>query len=278
MSAAHESTKPGRGQLTPVDYWEEHWSHVRPTGRDDNLAWVSRSYPYMARDRLLRSVLPVDSSKTFMELGSGPARFMIYFHKVFGYRVSGCDTSPRGCALARENLAAAGVTGTIRQLDFFTLDSIYDIVFSAGVVEHFEDPSVPLAAFVRLVVPGGILITDVPNLIGLNGLYHRVLKSETFRTHRPIHLAELRAWHRDLGLEEILGTPYGSVCLSRVPANPFPGWPRVQRLLWRPAYRAVYGSLDRICRILHRCGTRIDHPRISPRLLVVARKPAEERP
>ena len=90
-------------------------------------------------------------------------------------------------------LAAAGVTGTIRQLDFFTLDSIYDIVFSAGVVEHFEDPSVPLAAFVRLVVPGGILITDVPNLIGLNGLYHRVLKSETFRTHRPIHLAELRA-------------------------------------------------------------------------------------
>ncbi len=278
MSAAREPAKPGHGQLTPVDYWEEHWSHVRPIGRDDGLAWAARSYPYVARDRLLRSVLPVDRSKTFMELGSGPARFMIYFHKTFGYRVSGCDTSARTCDLARQNLAAAGVAGTILPVDFFALDGTYDVVFSGGVIEHFEDPSVPVAAFARLVAPGGILITDVPNLTGLNGLYHRVLKPQTFETHRPIQFAELRAWHRDLGLQEVLATSYGSVCLSRVPVSPFPGWPRLQRALWRPAYRAAYGSLDRVCWALHRCGARIDHPLISPKLLVVARKPADEPP
>jgi SAM-dependent methyltransferase len=267
---------PGQEQLTSVDYWEEHWSRVRHLGRDDGRAWAPRSYPYVARDRLLRSVLPVDGSKTFMELGSGPARFMIYFHKTFGYRVAGCDTSPLSCDLARQNLAAAGVAGTILQADFFALDGTYDVVFSGGVVEHFADPSVPVAAFARLVAPGGILITDVPNLTGLNGLYHRVLKRQTFETHRPIHFAELRAWHRNLGLQEILATSYGSVCLSRLPVSPFPGWPRLQRALWRPAYRAAYGSLERLCGILHRRGVRIDHPLISPKLLVVARKPANE--
>ncbi len=125
------------------------------------------------RSVALRSVLTADSSRSFLEVGSGPARWMIYFHKTFGYRVSGCDTSPRSCEWARENLAAAGVVATIHQADFFRLEGSYDIVFSGGVVEHFEDPSIPLAAFERLLAPGGILITDVPNLTGLNGWYRR---------------------------------------------------------------------------------------------------------
>jgi 2-polyprenyl-6-hydroxyphenyl methylase/3-demethylubiquinone-9 3-methyltransferase len=199
---------------------------------------------------------------------------MIYFHKTFGYRVAGCDTSPLSWELARANLAAAGVPGTVLQADFLTLEGAYDVVFSGGVVEHFEDPSAVLAVFARLVAPGGFLVTDVPNLTGLNGWYRRVLQPETFATHRPIHLAELRSWHRDLGLQEIVATPYGSVSLARLPVAPFPRWPRVQRLLWRPAHRVAYGSLERLCRALHGIGARLDHPNISPHLLVVARKTA----
>jgi 2-polyprenyl-6-hydroxyphenyl methylase/3-demethylubiquinone-9 3-methyltransferase len=274
MSVAGRPAKMDRGQLTQVDYWDEHWSRARRSQDCEGLAWVSRSYPFIALDQLLRSVLPADASKTFLELGSGPARWMIYFHKTFGYRVTGCDTSPRSWELAHANLTAAGVPGTILQTDFFALEgTTYDIVFSGGVVEHFEDPSAPLAVFARLVAPGGLLVTDVPNLTGLNGWYRRLLQPETFATHRPIHLAELRRWHRNLGLQEVVATPYGSVSLARLPAAPFPSWPRVQRLLWHPAHRVAYGSLERLCRALHGIGARLDHPRISPHLLVVARKP-----
>jgi SAM-dependent methyltransferase len=274
MSAPGQQATPDRGQLTQVAYWDRHWSRARRSGGYDDLAWVSRSYPFLVLDRLLRSVLPRDPSRTFLELGSGPARWMIYFHKTFGYQVSGCDTSPLSCELARENLAAAGVEGALHQADFFTIEGRYDVVFSGGVVEHFADPSVPLSAFANLVAPGGFLVTDVPNLTGLNGWYRRVLQPETFETHRPIRLGELRRWHRDLGLQEILATSYGSIALSRLPAAPFPGWPRAQRLLWRPAHRVASGSVDRACRLLHRMGARLDHPLISPKLLVVARKPA----
>jgi SAM-dependent methyltransferase len=280
MTATGQRTKLDRGQLTRVDYWETHWSRAHRTAAYEGLGWVSGNYPVMAFDRMLRSVLAVDPSRSFLELGSGPARWMIYFHKTFGYRVSGCDTSPLSCDLARHNLAAAGVAGTVHQADFFDIEGAYDIVFSGGVVEHFEDPSVPLAAFERLVAPGGVLITDVPNLTGLNGWYGRLLRPETFETHRPIRLAELRGWHQNLGLQEIIATPYGSIALSRVPAAPFPRWPRMQRVLWRPAHRVAYGSLDRVCRALHAIGARIDHPLISPHLLVVARKaePTSRRP
>jgi SAM-dependent methyltransferase len=262
-----------RGQLTGVDYWEEDWAKTQGTGGDDSLAWIRASYPYLALDRLLRSALPVDRAKTFVELGSGPARWMIYFHKTFGYRVHGCDTSPLSCELAQRNLAAAGVVGTIEQADFFSLDSAYDVVFSAGVVEHFADPLVPLRAFARLVRPGGFLITDVPNLTGLNGFYRRAFKPETFLTHRPIRLVELRRWHRDLGLAEALATSYGSFWLTRLPADAFRHRPSVQRVVWQPAHRVDTGAINRACTVLHRLRIRIDHPIISPHVLVVSRRP-----
>jgi 2-polyprenyl-6-hydroxyphenyl methylase/3-demethylubiquinone-9 3-methyltransferase len=277
MSTMRQPARPAgepKGQLTEVEYWDRHWSGPRRDERYATLGWVQQSYQYVALDRLLKSVLPRDPSLSFMELGSGPARWMIYFAKTFGYRVTGCDTSALSCDLARRNLAAAGVSGTIEQQDFFTLQGTYDVVFSGGVVEHFEDPSVPVAAFARLVRPGGFLVTDVPNLTGLNGFYRRALKPETFETHRPIGLRELRHWHRELGLREVLATAYGSLSLGRVPADALRGWPRLQRLVWRPTYRLASGGLNRACLLLHRLHVRVDHPLISPHLIVVARKEA----
>lgn len=263
------------GELTGTEYWDHHWRRLAATNGYSTFEWMRRSYPYRSLDRLLRSVLPVDPQATFIELGSGPARWMIYFHRTFGYRVYGCDDSPVSCILARENLAKAGVDGQIDQADFFKIAGSYDVVFSAGVIEHFDDPTVPLAAFARLVRPGGILITDVPNLGGLNGLYRRWLKPETFQTHRLIRLAALRRWHRHLGLSELLATCYGSFCLTRVPADAFAHRPRIQRFVWAPAYRAASGGLNRAHLALHRLGVRVDHPLISPHLLVVARAPRE---
>lgn len=256
--------------LTQTAYWDRHWAESAAAEDYGTLHWVRRSYPYRALDRLLRSVLPADPALTLIELGSGPARWMIYFHKTFGYRVFGCDDSLVSCELARANLARAGVAGTVIHADFFTLQGEWDVVFSAGVIEHFDDPTVPLRAFARLVRQGGYLVTDVPNLWGLNGLYRRLLKPETFATHRVIRISELRRWHQDLGLIERLATTYGSLCLTRVPADAWSRWPRLQRAVWRPAYRLAAGGLNRGCLGLHRLGVRLDHPLISPHLLVVA--------
>jgi SAM-dependent methyltransferase len=257
--------------LTHVDYWETKWSRADHRTHSQDLQWISRDHAYSSFDRLLRAVLPHSSTKRFIELGSGPGRWLIYFHKRFGYQVEGCDYSPVSCAQARQNLAQAGIPGTIRYGSFLELQEQYDIVFSGGVIEHFENPGELVERFARLVRPGGILITDVPNLRGINGWYSALLAPQTFDTHRVIKPEDLRHWHRASGLSELLATSYGSFCLSRVPAQAFKERPWLQRL-WTPVYKLAAGGVNRVLRFLLQLGVRLDHPMISPHLLVVAQK------
>lgn len=263
-----------RQELTTTAYWDREWRRVAPSNTYAALRWVERNYVYRSFDGLLTRVLPADSARTFIEMGSGPARWMIYFHRRFGYRVSGCDYSAVSCELARGNLAAAGIPGDVIEADFMTLPGRYDVVFSGGVVEHFDRPDEVLAAFARLVVPGGYLITDVPNLGGLNGLYHQLLKAATFDTHRLVTLSDLRRLHAALGLRERLAAAYGSFALTRLPAEAFAGFPRLQRTVWQPLHLVASRAVNRLCLGLHRAGVRLDHPAISPHLVVVSQKPA----
>lgn len=265
-------------ELTQREYWDKQWSRSRGNGQYASLGWIYGNYVYTSLDRLFRSVLRADPAKSCIELGSGPGRWLIYFHKTYGYQVVGCDYSEVSCDLARKNLDEAGVQGTIIQGSFFEIVGQYDVVFSGGVIEHFEDPKRTLEIFARLVRPGGILITDVPNLGGLNGLYRRILKPETFNTHRVIKLADLRRWHREIGFQELLGTCYGSVCLSRVPPDAFKSFPWIQRLVWTPFHTIVSRGTNRGCLAFHRLALRIDHPLISPHLLVVAKRPERNTP
>ena len=161
--------------------------------------------------------------------------------------------------------------GTVEEADFFRLRGAYDVVLSAGVVEHFDDAAEVVATFARLVRPGGYLVTDVPNLAGFNGALHRLLKPETFASHRVVTLADLRAWHRAAGLEEALARPYGSVSLCRLPRAPFAS-PLLARP-WSLLYRVAQAAAERACFALDRVGLAPDHPWLSPHLLVVARRP-----
>ncbi len=260
-------------ELTSAEYWNNEWRRLAPSRCYASLDWVHRNYLYRAFDRLLSGLLPVDPDRTFIEMGSGPARWMIYFHRRFGYRVVGCDYSEVSCDLARRNLAAAGIVGEVMQADFMTIEGQYDVVFSGGVVEHFDRPQDVLAAFARLVAPGGILITDVPNLGGLNGLYRRLLKPETFETHRLVTLADLRRIHAGLGLQEMLATPYGSFTLGRLPTDAFRRFPRFQRTVWRPFHLVASRGVNRACLLMQGAGVRLDHRLISPHLVVISRKP-----
>ena len=257
--------------LTDSKFWDARWDDTdRNVGFADP-RWVTHNYQYAALDRALRSALPRGEPLTFMELGCGQARWMVYFHRVFGYRVFGCDYSPVGCDLARQTLTKAAVSGVVEEADFLQLKGRYDVVMSAGVVEHFENGGDIVAAFARLLQPGGFLITDVPNLAGFNGTLHRLLKPDTFESHRVVRFEDLRAWHRSAGLEETLAMPYGSVSLCRLPRRPFTT--RRAARAWATFYRLAQGSANRASFALDRIGLAPDHPSISPHLIVIGRRP-----
>jgi len=266
--------RDAEGRLTDQTYWDQVWTQKDRRDWGD-LRWVDAYFQNRVLDRVLRARLGNAPGRRFLELGCGTGKWLIYFHKRFGYGVTGCDYSETSCLMAQRNMAAAGVEGTVIPGDLFALTGEYDVVFSTGLVEHFEDPHRVLAKFVSLLRPGGTLITLVPNLVGLSGLYHRLWKQETFSTHRPITLAELRRWYADLGLRQVEARALGSVVPTRFPRDSIRRrHPRLYRPLWTGFLHPLTWATNRGCIwAFEHGGIRLESERFSPELYAIASRP-----
>lgn len=263
---------PAEGRLTDKGYWDKVWLRKAATGWGQP-AWIERSYSHLVLDRMLAARL-APGPQRFLELGCGTGKWLIYFRKRFGYVVTGCDYSEVSCAMTRRNLAEAGVEGTIVQGDLSALAGEYDVVFSTGLIEHFDEPDKVLEKFVSLLAPGGTLISLIPNLGGLSGLYHRLWKPETFTTHRPITLAELRAWYRDLGLRNVDAGALGSVIPLRFPRDKIRReHPTLYRFLWAGLLRPATWSANRACLWAYRLARlRPESEHFSPNLYAIGNR------
>jgi 2-polyprenyl-3-methyl-5-hydroxy-6-metoxy-1,4-benzoquinol methylase len=260
------------GQLTDRRYWENNWQQ-KDRGADPLNA--ARRYTVAVMDHVLRGRLEPSPTRRLLEVGCGTGRWLVYFHRTFGYAVTGCDYSEASCSLARRQLEEAGVPGTILQQDFFTLTGTYDVVRSGGLIEHFTDPKVVLEKFVSLLASGGTLITTVPNLAGLSGYYQRRWKPETFETHRVVALDELQRWYQGLGLRNVEARAFGSIIPERFPLQKLRSThPRLYPLLSKVLFRLLLGGANRACLIAYRrFGWQLESPRFSPYLYAVGEKP-----
>ena len=78
-----------------------------------------------------------------------------------------------------------------------------EVVYSLGLIEHFDDVEAVARAHLRHLKPGGVLLIGAPNLSGVNAPLFRRLSPSIFETH-DARSADPRAWEafeRSLGLE-----------------------------------------------------------------------------
>jgi SAM-dependent methyltransferase len=98
-----------------------------------------------------------------LEIGAGTGRDTAAL-AALGHRALALDASPEALALsarAAPGLVGRGIVGG----DAFHLpfpDATFDAVFHQGVLEHFGNPRALLAENLRVTVPGGLLVVDVP--------------------------------------------------------------------------------------------------------------------
>ena len=134
-----------------------------------------------------------------IELGSAPGRLLLRWRELFGYDVFGVDTSHSGLALQRDLFARYGLDESHSiHADF--LDPAfqsrharaYDIVSSAGLIEHFSDPRGAVRAHAALLRPGGLLVVSIPNFAGV---YRYLVKPAYVAMHNVeiMQLARFRA-------------------------------------------------------------------------------------
>jgi SAM-dependent methyltransferase len=103
--------------------------------------WTKHSGDFISKpaiDRLLKKYLPVDAGYNFIEFGSSPGNNLLYFAKTFRYKVTGLDYA--GIKVTQDFLNKHNLLYTLIDEDMFKWKSEdkYDVVFSTGVVEHFD--------------------------------------------------------------------------------------------------------------------------------------------
>ena len=144
------------------DIWEITWGKSvfgDYLGIEENLAINKKM------DLLFNKYLD-KGNKKILEIGCAKAKKLIYFSKRFGYSIYGLDYSEQGVRLAKKNLQFANIEGTIRCENVFDTsfgDESFDIVYSLGVIEHFDDINNIISAHIKLLKKTGTLIITVPN-------------------------------------------------------------------------------------------------------------------
>jgi SAM-dependent methyltransferase len=120
-----------------------------------------------------------------IEIGVYPGAISLYLGKNFGYTINGIDLNPHVRSLSSHMHAYGVKTGEFFQGDFseFRPPHLYDIVFSSGFIEHFDDVAGVIRKHMDLVKPGGLLFLACPNFRKLQYILHTIVDPENLRRH-----------------------------------------------------------------------------------------------
>ncbi len=127
---------------------------------------------------LVRDHLGKAPERRVLEVGCGAAIDLHLVAEGTGCDACGVDISREALDIAKdlERYFSGKVdlrVGDARALEF--ADGTFDVVFSQGLIEHFERPVDILREQVRVLKPGGILIVNVPQRYTVYTLYKHLL-------------------------------------------------------------------------------------------------------
>ena len=150
-------------EKTELAHWESSWAARPRMNFPSGVDVGSRNVLSLLR-RYLRPGM------RYVEIGCAPGKILSWVAREIQAQVCGIDYSPTGVDTARWLCNGLGVQADIRCEDAMHTsfeEGAFDLVFSCGLIEHFDDPVPMVAAHVGMLAPGGIAVIAVPNYSGI---------------------------------------------------------------------------------------------------------------
>ena len=259
-------------------WWERFWADRSPlSGRNDQKAesWTDLVWQVCLEE--LSDLIPRHTAgRKMLECGCGLATVSTYMAKC-GYDCTMLDYSNKAIDLAKASFANNFLKGEFTLGDMNNLpfaDDQFDVVYSGGVLEFFDDISNPLREIVRVLKPGGFFVVNiVPNKFSCQTLadlectlVHSLKNLLTFRwrkvfvrlNHLPpgVSHTTLKAYilaFESAGLNKVVGhciTPFPALSLGRIGGRTYarlmkyflPQWRRFNRSrsFWSEIFGMAY--------------------------------------
>jgi SAM-dependent methyltransferase len=148
-------------------------------------------------DRIVRDRFADLRQLNILELGGGASDWLVHFGRAYGCRLWSIDYSREGCARLKEKMDKWSLPCTILERDFFDLktgeiSAPIDLVFSFGLLEHFEDRTRIYKLAESLLSGPGLFIAVVPNLNALNLRWVNFANPALMDWHYRLDLPALR--------------------------------------------------------------------------------------
>lgn len=187
---------------TGSEPWNSFWGNKRKK----QFSWC--------KHRIKNILIKYDfKNKKILEAGCGTGYFSSYFQNR-GAEVYSLDFSFKALEITKRNL----VDCTLLQADVREIpirDGFFDVIFTDGLLEHFENSEIILEEFKRVLSPNGIIITFVPNKFAFWQLL-RPFIMKGIEEH-PLTLKQLVKLHKNVGL---VPSEYGGVNVVPIRFSP----------------------------------------------------------
>ncbi|WP_436414166.1 class I SAM-dependent methyltransferase [Petrimonas sp.] len=160
--------------ITDQAHWDEYWKNYR--------------FDKIPREVVFEKyMIKLTRGSSFIEIGGFPGIFAAYFYKRGIRDVSILDFHMNESIVRKLEKQNGLSQNTIQciQADFFSFESEkkYDIVFSSGFIEHFQDTADVIRRHVNLMSKNGQLLILIPNFLGLNGKIQARYDKENLDSH-----------------------------------------------------------------------------------------------
>lgn len=186
--------------LTDLSFWENYWKEK------DRAYVVPHTYEFW---EFFYREITGKNYKNFIELGGFPGYYTVFIHKFFHLKSSLLDfvfIKDVFENLCEKNLIDPNLI-EVHSCDLFDFSpkDKYDVVFSGGLIEHFESLTAIINEHLRLCNSNGTIIMTMPNFRGLYGLTQFIwfrdnLKKHNLKSMKLSNLKSVLQQYKDSGL------------------------------------------------------------------------------